>query len=402
MCGFGRVGENMKNRINVIISLAVTACTIISLCACSQHDPRPSVPLITTEVTSVAQTTKPQSDYVEELMSGMTTEEKVGQMFFACCPGYGAVDYISKYHLGGYVLFGNDFLNKTKEQVIADIQSYQDASSIPMLIGVDEEGGDVVRVSSNMYLSDAPFDSPKNVYLNGGWEAVETTETTKAQLLSSLGINVNMAPVCDVTSDPNAFMYSRSFSDNVADVNTFVSKAVTIAGNNHVGSVLKHFPGYGNNVDTHTGVAVDSRKLDEFEKTDLQPFKTGISKGADCVMVSHNIVECMDGEYPASLSKKVHDYLRNTMHFGGVVITDDLSMEAITQYTGSDTSAVFAAKNGNDMLCCSDIDTQYPAVLNAVKTGDITEAQLDASVKRILLWKQKLGILKTKQQSNNE
>lgn len=384
----------MKNKINVFLSLAVTAGTIISLCACGQHNPRPSVPLITSEITTAAPTTKPQADYVEELISDMTTEEKVGQMFFACCPSYGAVESVSQYHLGGYVLFGNDFLNKTKEQVVADIQSYQDAASIPMLIAVDEEGGDVVRVSDNMYLSDSAFASPKNVYLYGGWDAVESTEATKAQLLYSLGINVNLAPVCDVTSDPNAFMYSRSFSDNVADVNTFVSKAVTIAGNNHVGSVLKHFPGYGNNVDTHTGVANDTRTLDELEKTDLQPFKTGIAKGADCVMVSHNIVECMDSEYPASLSPKVHAYLRDTMHFDGVVITDDLTMEAITQYTGSDNSAVFAAKNGNDMLCCSDLETQYPAVLKAVQTGEITEEQLDASVKRILQWKQKLGILK--------
>lgn len=385
----------MKNRLNAILSVVITACTIASLCACSTHEKRSSIPpLITTEVTTAAPTTVPQTDTVDSILESMSVEEKVGQMFFARCPDYNAVECVSQYHVGGYVLFGQDFFNKTKDDVVSTIQSYQDAAKIPLLIGVDEEGGDVVRVSDNMYLSDAAFDSPKNVYLNGGWDAVENTEITKVQLLKSLGINVNFAPVCDITSDPSAFMYSRSFSDNVADVNTFVSKAVTIAKNNHVGSVLKHFPGYGNNVDTHTGIATDERELSELEKNDLQPFKTGIGKGADCVMVSHNIVNCMDSEYPASLSEKVHKYLRDTMKYDGVVITDDLAMDAITQYTGTDSSAVAAAKCGNDMLCVSDLATQYNEVLTAVQNSKITEDQLNASVKRILLWKQSLGLLK--------
>ena len=385
----------MKTKLNAILSLVVTVCVVITLCACSHHEKRESIPLITEATTTVAPTTVPPVDKVKEIMKGMTIEEKVGQLFFARCPDVNAVESVSQYHLGGYVLFGQDFFNKTKEDIVSTIKSYQDASKIPMLIGTDEEGGDVVRVSDNMYLSDTPFDSPKNVYLNGGWKAIETTETKKVQLLKSLGVNVNLAPVCDVVSDPNAFMYSRSFSDNVSDVNTFVTKEVTIAGNNHVGSVLKHFPGYGNNTDTHTGVAVDERELSELEKTDLQPFKTGIEKGADCILVSHNIVNCMDNKYPASLSAAVHKYIRETMKFDGVVITDDLVMEAITQYTGSDSSAVFAVKNGNDMLCCSDLDTQYNAVLKAVKNSEITEEQIDKSVKRILLWKQKLGLIKS-------
>ena len=130
-------------------------------------------------------------------------------------------------------------------------------------------------------------------------------------------------------------------------------------------------------------------------QAELHELKTGIEKGADCILVSHNIVNCMDNKYPASLSAAVHKYIRETMKFDGVVITDDLVMEAITQYTGSDSSAVFAVKNGNDMLCCSDLDTQYNAVLKAVKNSEITEEQIDKSVKRILLWKQKLGLIKS-------
>lgn len=390
----------MKTKFNAVLSLLTTVCIVATLCACSQHEKRESLPMITEATTTEAPTTEPPEKKVEKILSDMTVEEKVGQLFFARCPDVNAVEAVSQYHLGGYILFGQDFFNKTKDDVVSAIKSYQDASKIPMLIGTDEEGGDVVRVSDNMYFSDTPFASPKNYYLNGGWDAVETAETTKAKLLYSIGVNVNLAPVCDVVSDPAAFMYSRSFSDNADDVSTFVTKTVQIYGNNHIGSVLKHFPGYGNNVDTHTGVAVDERELSALQQTDLKPFEAGINKGADCIMVSHNIVNCMDKEYPASLSAPVHKYIRDTMKFNGVIITDDLVMEAITQYTGSDTSAVFAVKSGNDMLCCSDLETQYTAVLNAVQNGEITGERLDESVTRILLWKQKLGLINQEQNDN--
>lgn len=379
-----------------IISALLCLGMALSFCACSQKEPRPSIPLITSAPATTAPATKPQEDPIEKLITDMTLEEKVGQMFFARCPDTNAVESVSQYHIGGYVLFGQDFLNKTKEEVVGNIKSYQEAAAIPLLIGVDEEGGDVVRVSDNMYFSDAPFASPKNTYLNGGWDAVQTTETTKAQLLTSIGVNVNLAPVCDVVSDPNAFMYSRSFSDNKDEVSTYVTKVLSIASQNHLGSVLKHFPGYGNNVDTHTGVAIDERPLSELQTNDLPPFQTGIDAGADCVMVSHNIVNCWDKKTPASLSKAAHRYLRENMKFNGVIITDDLVMEAITQYTGADTSAVAAAKCGNDMLCCSDLGTQYPALLKAVKNGEIPEKQINDSVRRILQWKKNLGLIATK------
>ena len=101
----------------------------------------------------------------------------------------------------------------------------------------------------------------------------------------------------------------------------------------------------------------------------------------------------MDSEYPASLSDKVHSILRNDLNFDGVIMTDDLAMDAITDYTGNEAAAVIAAKCGNDILCCSDVETQYPAVLKAVKDGEISENQIDASVKRILKWKSNLGLI---------
>lgn len=330
---------------------------------------------------------------VENLLSSMSVEEKVGQMFYARCPDSNPVETVSKYNLGGYILFGRDFEGKTKEEVISDVQSYQNASKIPMLIGVDEEGGTVVRVSDNTNLRSSPFLSPSDTFYNGGWDAIEVDATEKADLLLSLGINVNMAPDCDITSDPDAFMYYRSFSEDTANECEFVRRYVTITKEKRLGTVLKHFPGYGNNEDTHTGIAFDNREYSEFQNVDFKPFITGIESGADCVLVAHNIVSCMDEEYPASLSENVHNILRNELSFDGVIMTDDLSMSAIRDYTGDDDAAVFAAKCGNDILCCSDVATQYPAVLNAVNNGQISMEQIDNSVRRILRWKYNLGLI---------
>ena len=323
----------------------------------------------------------------------MTTEEKVGQMFYVRCPDTNALEQINQYHIGGYILFGKDFENKTKEEVTNTIQSYQNKAKIPLLIGVDEEGGTVVRVSSNPNLRESPFLSPKDTFANGGWDGIINDAEEKAKLLLSLGINVNMAPDCDITSDTNGFMYDRSFSDNVDDVDKFVSTVVSTSKENHLGTVLKHFPGYGNNVDTHTGIAYDNRDYSEFTEKDFKPFISGINAGADCILVSHNIVNCMDKNHPASLSENVHKIIRNQLNFNGVIMTDDLIMDAITQFTGDESAAVIATKAGNDLLCCSSVDTQYPAVLNAVKNNEIPISQINESVKRILKWKIDLGIL---------
>ena len=343
----------------------------------------------TTEVTK-----PPETDIADKLLSEMTLEEKVGQMFYSAAPAGAGEEWITKYHMGGYVLFGNDFDGKSADDVRAMIQGYQMRSKVPLLIGVDEEGGTVLRVSYHEQLRSSGFDSPKNVYQSGGWEAIDATETEKAELLTSLGINVNNAPVCDITSNPDSFIYDRSFSGDPDEVSTFVKKVVDICKDKKLGTVLKHFPGYGDNTDTHEDMSYDSRPLDDFRNRDFIPFKAGIEAGADSIMVAHNIMADVDADYPASLSKKVHDIIRNELGFDGVIMTDDLAMQAITKYTGTEAAAVTAAKCGNDILCCTDVEAQYPAVLEAVKNGEIPQEQIDASVKRILKWKQNLGLIK--------
>ena len=329
----------------------------------------------------------------QEILDGMTLEEKVGQMFIARCPETDAAQLAADYHLGGYILFGRDFKDKTAEQVTTDIQSYQDAAEIPLLIAVDEEGGTVNRVSSNPNLRSSPFRSPQSLYSEGGLELVRSDAQEKCRLLESLGININFAPVCDVSQDPADFIYDRTLGRDAQETSQYVAAVVETMAEEGMGSVLKHFPGYGNNTDTHTGVAYDDRPYDTFLTSDFLPFQAGIAAGADMVLVSHNIVSAMDEASPASLSPEVHRVLREDLGFTGVIVTDDLVMDGVRDFAGDDEAAVLAVQAGNDLLCCTDFQTQVPAVLAAVESGEISEEQIDAAVLRVLTMKLRLGIL---------
>ena len=272
------------------------------------------------------------------------------------------------------------------------VLSYQEAANIPLLIGVDEEGGTVTRVSNHRAFRAQPFSSPRQLYSQGGMELVLKTEAEKAQLLNSLGINVNLAPVCDISTRSGAFLYSRSLGQSPEVTGEFAAGTIKTMAKWGVGAVMKHFPGYGDNGDTHTGTSVDRRGLEELETADLQPFFAGIEAGGGAILVGHTIVQAMDSEKPASLSPAVHRYLRLAMNFDGVIITDDLSMEAITQRYGAEEAAVLAVLAGNDLLCSTEYEIQYEAVLEACRQGRIPSALLEEAVYRVLLWKQSLGL----------
>ncbi len=381
------------------------------LCGCSPI-PQPTVPTDAAPTFPTEPNTKPSTepatepiteptqpvptkapDPIETLLESMTTEELVGQLFLARCPANNAVEDITRYHLGGYILFGRDFQGQTPDSLTKKLAAYQSASAIPMLIAVDEEGGTVVRASRNSAFRSSPFPSPRNLFHEGGIERVLEIENKKCALLSSLGICVNMAPVCDVTTDSQAFMYARSLGQSPEVTGHYVAQVVKAMRSNRIGSVLKHFPGYGNNTDTHTGIAIDDRSLNELKSVDLIPFASGIAAGCDAILVSHTIVRCLDADAPASLSPAVHRYLREEMHFEGVIVTDDLVMQAITDQYGSGEAAVLAVLAGNDLLCVTDYAVQYQAVLDAVNSGRISRSMLLSAVSRILRWKTNIGLM---------
>ena len=335
----------------------------------------------------------PYMTEAKAILENMTLEEKAGQMFFVRCPEAGKELPITKYAVGGYILFARDFENKTPAEVTEEIARYQAVSKIPMLIGVDEEGGSVVRASKYSAFRSEPFKSPSALYAEGGFDRIKADTDEKSAFLKNLGINVNLAPVCDVSLSADDYIHDRTLGLSAEETAEYVKTVVSAMKENKIGSVLKHFPGYGNNVNTHTGIAIDERSYDTFVNSDFLPFKAGIENGADAVLVSHNIVNCMDDRYPASLSLKVHNILRNDLDFSGVIITDALDMDAITDYTDSGNAAVLAVKVGNDMIICTDYETQINAVIEAVKSGDIDESLISEAVLKILMWKISLGII---------
>jgi beta-N-acetylhexosaminidase len=361
--------------------------------------PTPSqTPDITPETTTApapsptTEATTPQ-EKIQELLINMSIEEKVGQMFIVRCPRQDAAKKAAQYNIGGYILFSIDFKDSSIDLIKTRINSYQDAVKIPLLIGVDEEGGNVNRISLHPQFRNEPFMSPRDLYDQGGFNLIIDDTTEKATFLKSLGINVNLAPVCDVSTDSTDYIYPRSFGKDAVLTSKYVEKVVTTMNKQRIGSVLKHFPGYGNNLDTHTGIAYDNRDYETFVTSDFLPFISGINAGAGAVLVSHNIVNSMDENYPASLSSKVNQILREDLNFDGVIMTDDLYMKAIQNYTGDSEAAVLAVLAGNDLICCTNFEEQIPAVIDAVKEGLISEERLNESVLRILKWKIELGMI---------
>lgn len=323
----------------------------------------------------------------EDILEEMSLSEKVGQVILARYPS-GAAEQMAQYKFGGYTLYAQDFNGETPTTISAELFKVSLENEIMPFFAVDEEGGNITRVSRYTAFSETRLPTVQGALKNG----MTVDEWTKqmADVLKNAGINLNFAPVADVAESTSDYIYNRTVSLDADETGKVIAEIVTGMNKQGLMGCLKHFPGYGANVDTHTGVAVDTRSREDFEDKDFIPFEKGIEAGAPMVMVSHNIVEAFNSEVPASLAPEVHDLLRE-MEFDGIIITDDLGMDAITIYTDEPYVTAFLA--GNDMLCTSDGAETYKALYKAVLDGRITEERLDESVLRILSAKIKYGIL---------
>ncbi|MEQ7215839.1 glycoside hydrolase family 3 N-terminal domain-containing protein [Enterococcus asini] len=343
--------------------------------------------------TSESSDEKTEDDKVANLVAEMSTKEKVGQLFLARVPVENALSDIQEYHLGGYLLFGRDVEGKTYDEVQSTIAQYQETSEVPMLIAADEEGGTVSRVSRNSQLVATPFQSPQDLYAQGGWDAITKDTTDKAGILKELGIDAGLFPVADVATDPNAFIYDRTIGQDAKGTAEYVTTVVKALKKAQSGSTLKHFPGYGNNQDSHTDIVTDTRSMEELKDNDLVPFQAGIDAGVDSILVSHNIVNAIDDSVPASVSAPVHDLLRKDMGFDGVIMTDDMDMAGLADFMSQEEAGLKALQAGNDLILSSTYSSQIPYVLQAIEDGEYSEKDLDDSVTRVLNWKEKLGLL---------
>lgn len=339
---------------------------------------------------------------VEDALKHLTLEEKVGQLFFAACPATDAPSAVTQYHLGGILLFTRDYQDisgnwltaETFAEKISSLQTAaQDDTGISLFIGSDEEGGTVTRASRNPNLFESKFPSPQTLYQTEGLEGLLIKTTSFNEQLLSYGVNVNFAPVCDISTHSTDFIYDRSFGQDAAATADYISQVVTAMGSAGVGSVLKHFPGYGSNVDTHTGIAMDTRPYEQFTAEDYLPFLSGIDAGAPFVLVSHNIVTCLDEAYPASLSPAWHVQLRSHLGFDGIILTDDLNMGAVQSYAKEGNIAVLALQAGNDMIVTTDFEQQISTILDAVENGTLSEDIINNACRRVLTGKQRLHLL---------
>lgn len=388
----------MRIRNKLAAAFLLTAmCLSFSACKKVEEPPAETITAIKTEAATTAEittateaeTTIETKSAAEAMVEEMSIEEKVGQLLLARFPENDGAEAAEKYHIGGFTFYAADFKGRTPEDILAITEDIRSRTKIPPIFAVDEEGGKVVRISSFSVYRSEMFHSQLELG-EGGAQLIESETKEKAELLLSMGINLNLAPVADVADSPSDYIYSRTFGTDPRTTGEYVSLVVEVMNEKGVGSCLKHFPGYGSNADTHTGISIDKRSAESFREKDFIPFEYGINSGVPSVMVCHNIVEAFDSERPASLSVDVHRILREELDFKGVIISDDMGMDAIKLYSGEESPYVLAVLAGNDLVCTSDIPTAYEAILAAVKDGRIQEEAVNESCIRILEMKEKL------------
>lgn len=335
------------------------------------------------------------------ILADMTTEEKVAQLFFvtpealtgisgaATVAGQTTKDAFAEYPVGGILYMGQNLVSPEQvRQMLARMQEISlERLGLPVLLGVDEEGGSVARISGNSAFPIGPF--PDAVSLDGDPARAAEIGAELGAYLYSLGFNLDFAPVADVLTNPdNTAVRTRAYSSDPEVVCTMCaafSGALTDAG---VLPCYKHFPGHGATAaDSHQGFAGSDRSLEELRACELLPFRDAVQRGIPMIMVGHITLPQVTGaEVPASLSSElITGLLREELSYEGVVITDALNMGAITQYYTAGEAAVQAILAGNDMLLfAGDLPEAYQSVLEAVESGEISMERLDASVLRIL------------------
>ena len=323
---------------------------------------------------------------VDQIVASMSQTEKLGQMVMIGIQGTKVDDdslyMLNQYHMGGVILFDRNMESPEQvKQLTSDLQA-QSNEKVPLFIGIDEEGGDVVRMAEKL----TPPPSQKEIGATGDIEQAKTWAIKTAKSLKDIGINVNLAPVADVGSNDK-----RSYSTDANTVIDFVRAATKGYQQENIIYSLKHFPGIGKGkVDSH----IDSSSIDVVKEVlmteDILPFKTIIDENEPndyFILVSHLKYPALDEEYPASLSSKIMtDLLRNELGYKGIIITDDMEMGAVANHNDFRSIGVNAVKAGADIvLVCHEYEHQqevYLGLLDAVNSGEISQERIDESVKK--------------------
>lgn len=345
---------------------------------------------------------------MEELFDSLTLEEKVGQLFIVSVPGTtlskGDRAFLSDCQIGNIILFAAniDSLDQTASLNASIRKTITDNTGVVPFISIDQEGGKVMRVM------DACLAPPMMAVGSiGDTEITRELGALMGEQLYTLGFNLDFAPDADVNSNPNnPIIGDRSFGEDPETVAAMVSAFTEGLQSEGVLACIKHFPGHGDtSEDSHTSLPCVKTGRDELEKTELVPFRAGIKAGTAMTMVGHILYPALGADkVPASLSSDViQGVLRDELGFDGLIVTDSLSMGAVTNTWGQTKSCVMAFEAGVDMLLINDSESTmracYQAVLDAVRSGEISEKRLDDSVRRILETKYTFGLFQADEPS---
>jgi beta-N-acetylhexosaminidase len=363
---------------------------------------------------------RPGPDPVGRILTRMTLPEKVGQLFTTYAYGaaadapsaadaaanrrlYGVdtpAQVAATYHLGGVIYFAWTNSLQSPRQIAALGNGLQAAATttgagVPLMISTDQEHGVVTRMPPPA----TAF--PGGMALGAGRsvpDAYRTGRVTGTEL-GAVGIGQAWAPVADVNVNPaNPVIGVRSFgSDPALAAALTAGQVLGLQHGANTSAAAKHFPGHGDtSTDSHTGLPVITHTRQEWARVDAPPFRAAIAAGVDAIMTAHIVVPALDpsGD-PATLSRPIiTDLLRGELGYRGVVVTDSLEMAGVRQKYGDDRVPVLALKAGADMLLMPpDLPLAIRAVLAAVASGELTEARIDESVRRILTLKHKRGQL---------
>ncbi|MGE9348989.1 glycoside hydrolase family 3 protein [Isoptericola variabilis] len=356
----------------------------------------------------------PSAD-IGAMVDAMTLDQKIGQMTWTHVYGSSADDtsmaasnrarygvdtpaqVVQKYDLGGVLYFAWSGNTANPQQVNGLSNGLQDAAladdgpGIPLAVTIDQEGGLVARVGPPATAL------PGNMALGATFDVglARAQGDVLGSELAAMGVNVDFAPVLDLNTNPdNPVIGIRSMGAD-ADAVSELGVAQIEGLQRHVAATAKHFPGHGDTeTDSHYGLPEVTYDRATLEKH-LQPFQAAIDAGIDMIMTAHIVVDAIDPDLPGTLSPKVlTGLLREEMGFDGIITTDALDMEAMTDNWSQEEMSVMAIQAGSDILLNSpDVDASIAGVKQAVADGTITEARLDESVTRILEWKEERGIL---------
>ena len=357
------------------------------------------------EIISI-ETEVPEEDEVSKVVKAMTVEEKVSQLFIVTpekltgsdgvtMAGEATQKAINETPVGGVIYMGDNLQAKTQvQEMLSNTNKYsRERIGLPMFLCVDEEGGTVARVAGSGRFDVKDVGDMAVIGETGTPDDARQAGVTIGTYLSELGFNVDFAPVADVLTNPdNSIVKDRSFGKDskvCSDMSIAMAEGLKSEG---LEAVYKHFPGHGATAgDTHLGAAFTNKSVDELSESELVPFQNAIDDGASFIMVSHISAPGITGhDTPASLSDiLITDVLRNKMGYDGIVVTDAMEMGAISQKYTSEEAACMAIKAGADMILMpEDFKAAYNGVLNAVKSGEISEDRLNESVARIVRVKQ--------------